>query len=199
MKSRLEVFEELAPIARRIASAQMRRLPTHECDDELVHVALMGVWEVVTRHYGKDENELEAQAVVRARGAVLDLLRTRDWATRTTRKKGRPYLMLPIDSPREDVSQRIHEKLRCDVTPEDEAADNEVADRRAAALKEALSKLPKREQYIVQRLLYGISATALAKELGISQPRITQIMSRVLPLLKKYTAEHLRGYVKNSV
>ena len=49
--SRQEAFKKLAPIAHRIAQRYIRKIPAHERTDDLVNVALMGVWEAVTRRY----------------------------------------------------------------------------------------------------------------------------------------------------
>lgn len=196
MKTKQEAFEKLAPIARRVASMFRARLPAHECVDDIENVALMGVWEAVTRHFGKSEQELTGQAVVRARGAIRDFMRTRDWATRNTRRIKAPFTMLSLDMPREDLTQRVHEVLRANETPEDLTDEHEEATMKASALAYAFSLLRDRDSYVVRRLLAGAKAVAVAKELGFSQPRITQIMARVLPLVQAAVREYMKGYEK---
>ena len=181
--SRQEAFEKLAPIAHRAAQRYKRRLPPHACTDDLLNVALMGVWEAVTRRYDKGVQAMTALAIIRAQGAIVDFLRARDWTSRKMRRDGEAHALLSIDV-RNSTFAPPYEVLIQRRTPEDEAAENQLAHRKEVALEAALQLLCARERYIVRRLLTGVKQADLANELNVSAARISQIMSKVLPVLK---------------
>lgn len=172
------------PIAHAVARKYQRRIPLHECTDDLVNVALMGVWEAVTRRYKDGVRAMTALAYIRANGSVVDYLRARDWATRYSRKMGRETKMVYMDAYEEWTEAHIALLLR--VTPEDEAAERQTSERKNKALEEALATLEARDRYVVRRLLAGVSQVAIASELKVSEPRISQILSRVLPKLRAH-------------
>lgn len=182
--SRQEAFKELAPIARKIAQKFRSRIPAHEDTDDLTNVALMGVWEAVTRRYEAGMTAMTALAVVRARGAVIDHLRQRDWASRHVRKVGHPYAMLSLEDLQYDNGDPPFEILRQRRTPEDEASRLELDRKMGLALELALGELDARDRYVVRRLLAGAKNLDVANELKVSGARISQIIKRVLPKLR---------------
>jgi RNA polymerase sigma factor (sigma-70 family) len=187
--SRLEAFKQLTPIAYRIAHSYKRRLPLHEHTDDLVNVALMGVWEAVLRRHNDSMESLTALAVIRAQGAIIDYLRSKDWATRHSRKIGKPAKMLYLHE--DSLSESFIPSLVTSTTPEDEAVDNQASAQRSQALELGLAALGARERYIVRRLLAGAAQVEIAKELKVSGPRISQILTRALPKLKAVVRQAL--------
>lgn len=180
--SRLEAFKRLTPIAYKVAYRYRRKLPSYISTDDLVNVALMGVWEAVTRRYENGLGPMIALASLRAQGAVIDYLRTLDWSSRRMRSNGTPATMLYLGE--HDLDLNYAESAAYLRTPEDEAAENQIESRKSAALEEALAKLSDRTRYIIRRLLAGEPHVVVAAELNVSAPRISQILTETLPKLK---------------
>lgn len=199
--SRQEAFEQLAPIAHRIVRRYKRKLPIHMRTDDLLNVALMGVWTAVNRYYAKGMQVMTAVAALRANGAVVDYLRTRDWATKYSRKIGNPVTMTYIEDYASKHSSVDYTEpntgfmltaLKQLHTPEDEAAENQIARRRNAALEDALLLLDDRDRYVMRQLLKGVSQAEVATKLKVSAPRISQIVQRVTPRLRAHVSRVLR-------
>src|SRR6478609_4575859 len=189
--SRQEAFKKLAPIAHRIAQRYIRKIPAHELTYDLVNVALMGVWEAVTRRYKDGVPAMTALATIRAQGAVIDYLRARDWATRHSRKIGNPAKMLYIGEHEESGGFTFTAREQR-ITPEDEADANQTVRQRNIALEEALALLSAKDRYVMRRLLSGVAQKDVAAELGLSAPRISQIMQAAIPRLQAHVSRVLR-------
>ncbi len=189
--SRQEAFKRLMPIAHAVARKYQRRIPLHECTDDLVNVALMGVWEAVSRRYKDGVRAMTALAYIRANGSVVDYLRARDWATRHSRRIGNAAKVIYLDAYEEWTE--AHMALLTKVTPEDEAAESQVSVRKNKALEAAIATLAERDRYVVRRLLAGVSQVAVAAELKVSEPRISQILYRALPKLKAHVKASSSG------
>src|SRR2546423_212940 len=72
-------------IARRIHS----RLPQHFNLDDLISTGVIGLLEAVDRYDPSMRIQLNTYAEHRIRGAILDSLRSSDWAPREMRKRAR--------------------------------------------------------------------------------------------------------------
>lgn len=82
--------ERLAPLVRRIAMRLARRLPNHVGIDDLMSCGWVGLAEAFARtNSAMSDDELEAYASQRVRGAMLDHLRSLDRASRQTRQAAR--------------------------------------------------------------------------------------------------------------
>ncbi|MGH9038647.1 MAG: sigma-70 family RNA polymerase sigma factor [Acidimicrobiia bacterium] len=77
------------PLAHHVVADVMSRIPRHVPRDELVSAALLGLVQAA-RTFDPDRGVgFERHARSRMRGAVLDDLRSRDWASRSTRARAR--------------------------------------------------------------------------------------------------------------
>ncbi|MGH8992950.1 MAG: sigma-70 family RNA polymerase sigma factor [Acidimicrobiia bacterium] len=77
------------PLVNNVVADMMGRIPRHVSRDELVSAALFGLVQAA-RSYDPDRGVGFAHhARSRMRGAVLDDLRSRDWASRSTRSRAR--------------------------------------------------------------------------------------------------------------
>lgn len=191
--SRQKAFEQLAPIAHKIARRYRSKIPPHVGTDDLVNVALVGVWEAVTRRYSHGLQAMTALAHIRAQGSIIDYLRARDWSSRRARKAGEAVTIVYFDDFKVDLDNPNlgQSVLHSFVTPEDELIDSQDKGRRAAVLEGALNTLSARDQYIMRKLLAGTAQVEVARELNVSAPRISQVFYRSLPRLKAYVKRAL--------
>jgi len=83
------LVERHAPLVKRIATHLRGRLPEGTELDDLVQVGLIALLEAA-RHYTPDKGaSFETYASIRIRGAMLDEVRSNDWAPRSVYKKQR--------------------------------------------------------------------------------------------------------------
>lgn len=68
------------------------RLPRHVPRDELVSAAMAGLAQAARSYDETRDTRFDAYASARIRGALLDELRSRDWASRSVRSKARKML-----------------------------------------------------------------------------------------------------------
>lgn len=85
-----KVYERLMALVRRTAIRMARKVPAHVSVSDLVGYGWLGLLEALNRA-GPDltDDEFEAYALYRVRGAILDYLRTLDPATRRARTLSR--------------------------------------------------------------------------------------------------------------
>ena len=177
------LMKDHAHLARSIALGFKRRLPAHIMYDDLHAAAMSGLWDAARLH--PDCENFGAYARIRIRGAIKDDLRTKDWMPRhhRMRAKGDPDKAVHV------LVDSGHRSL------EDAMSGDDVEARTAAAL--ALSKvwelvdlLPWRERHIfVSHHVHGVDYRSIAAELGVSEPRISQIHARTISRLREALAE----------
>lgn len=78
-----------AGLVRKLALRLASRLPASVDLDDLVQAGMMGLLDAVTRYREVPTAQFETYATQRIRGAMLDELRSLDWAPRTVRERGR--------------------------------------------------------------------------------------------------------------
>lgn len=85
-----QVYERYMPLVRRIAMKALRTLPASVTLDDLLSVGWMGLAEALSRRTPQmDEEQFEAYASHRVRGAILDYLRMLDPLSRKLRGASR--------------------------------------------------------------------------------------------------------------
>ncbi|WP_119155621.1 RNA polymerase sigma factor FliA [Caldimonas tepidiphila] len=82
-------LREYSPLVHRMARRMMTKLPANVEFDDLVQAGLLGLNEVLSRFDEAQGAQFEAYAGQRIRGAMLDELRSADWATRSSRRQQR--------------------------------------------------------------------------------------------------------------
>lgn len=82
-------IEEYQPLVRQIAYQVAQSLPRHIEIDELVSAGYMGLVEASRRYDPSRGVRFESFVAERIRGAVIDFLRSMDWAPRSVRSAGR--------------------------------------------------------------------------------------------------------------
>jgi RNA polymerase sigma factor for flagellar operon FliA len=93
IKSQAQTEEELVrshlPLAHYMVSEMAGRVPRHVCRDDLESAALAGLAQAARTFDPERGISFQRYASSRIRGALLDELRSRDWASRSVRAKAR--------------------------------------------------------------------------------------------------------------
>ena len=113
VESRDMALRRYFPLVKYVVDKIAAGLPKSIDRDDLINTALIGLFDALEKYDADRGTKFETYAIWRIKGAVLDELRTRDWASRTTRRKAREI---------ERVSQRLDQKMGRGAT-EQEMAD----------------------------------------------------------------------------
>ncbi len=179
-QEQLNKLRNYTQLVNRIVGGFQKKLPRNVLREDLMAAGMAGLWDAIQRHMGSEEH-FEWYARIRIRGSILDELRSQDWLSRRTR-----WLMAednPISVVRlEDVSNREQNKA---LTVEVEAENRSEINRKRRLLRKAIALLPEREQLIVTlHDLQGLQLKMIADQLGISEPRISQLRTRAVKQLQ---------------
>lgn len=200
--SKEQLFDELKPMAERLAGWYYKRQYSIDKDD-LVQVALMGLWEHLIRHEGGEADDIKRMAPARVRGALFDHARKMDALTTRQRTAVRAYFRgseltrrrqrtaesvagMQLIQWQHTINKRgldtpVIEPIHQGPTPEECAAHAQ----RVRQVKRAVSELPPRTQQILgsyyrrDTKLHGI-----AQAFGLSRGRICQIQSEAVATLR---------------
>ena len=183
-----ELLTRYEPLVKKIAGGFQRKLPRNVLREDLISAGMGGLWDAIRRHPDGATESFEWYVRVRIRGAILDELRAQDWLPRRARAAAEAasgtdaYVPPPAVVRFDDVSE--WEQNRCLA----DAASSELAVVAKAAhesLAKAVDLLPERERHIVsQHYFRGVKFKDLGAELGVSEPRISQLHSRAIERLK---------------
>jgi len=83
------LVKKYLPHVKRIVHRMAVHLPAHVEIDDLIHVGVIGLIQAIDRFDASRDNTFLTYAVFRIRGAVLSELRSRDFLSRSSRKKVR--------------------------------------------------------------------------------------------------------------
>ena len=120
----------------------------------------------------------EWYARTRIRGAIFDELRAQDWLSRRARAAGGLEASFVSF---EDVANDDESGLAGSDDPCEAIESSSLR----SALARALEQLPERERHVVVRYYFeGAKLKDIGAELGVSEPRISQILSRAIERLR---------------
>lgn len=185
-----QMLSTYTPLVRQIAGGFQRRLPRNVLREDLIAAGMSGLWDAIRRHADKPSESFEWYVRVRIRGAILDELRAQDWLPRRARaaaaeaseqgESARAFAPAVVRF--DDVSE--WEQTRCLATlASSEAAVDAKFTRESLA--RAVEQLPTRERHIVAAHYFrGVKFKDLGSELGVSEPRISQLHSRAMQRLR---------------
>ncbi len=165
------------PLVRRVVRQLARRLPSNVERDDLIAAGVFGLVDSLRRNGGDGGATFEWYAKTRIRGAIVDELRAQDWLSRRARAAGEGATSFVSF---EDVANDDETGLASD-------DPSEVFETRclARALGRALQQLPQREQRVVARYYFeGAKLKDIGAELGVSEPRISQLLGRAIERLR---------------
>ncbi len=197
------------------------RVPRHVSRSDLTSAGMVGLAQAARSYDSSRGIAFDRYASPRIRGALLDELRSRDWASRTVRSRARIVSMVTDQltsclgrtptkvevAERAGLDVRAVEALADDVhravvlnydslvassdgetvlhsdapTPEATLLERE----RAAYLIDAVAALPERLRRVVVGYFFEeLPMLVLARELGVSESRISQMRAEALALVK---------------
>ncbi len=99
---RAEAVARYAPLVKHVVDRIAAGLPKTVDMDDLMNAAVIGLLDALDKYDDSKGTKFETYAVWRIRGAVLDELRTLDWASRSLRRKARA-----IEKMHKELVQRL--------------------------------------------------------------------------------------------
>jgi RNA polymerase sigma factor for flagellar operon FliA len=180
--------QDYMPLVKQIVARFLRRLPPNVLRDDLVSAGTYGLIDSLRKNGSDRGPTFEWYARVRIRGAILDELRAQDWLTRRARNRiasqaddGRAPLSGIVSM--DDLSEASRNALCDESTPSPLEAAEGSAEREALAI--AIDQLLHRERLIVTlHYFQGVQLKAIAAQLGVSEPRVSQLHSRAMAKLR---------------
>jgi RNA polymerase sigma factor FliA len=183
------LLEEFTPLVRKIAGGFQRKLPRNVLREDLIAAGMSGLWDAIRRHPDGGDDSFEWYVRVRIRGAILDELRAQDWLPRRARAAAEAnagteaYVPPPSVVRIDDVSEWEQNRCLADASSSEAAV---AAKFTQETLAKAVELLPERERHIVSSHYFrGVKFKDLGAELGVSEPRISQLHSRAIARLKE--------------
>lgn len=111
--SKEEAYRRYAPLMKYVVDRVASNVPKYVEREDLLNAAALGLFDALEKYDCGKGTKFETYAVWRIRGAVLDELRSMDWASRSVRRKARQ-----LDTMTRDMDQRLGRA----------ASDEELAD-----------------------------------------------------------------------
>ncbi|HEY5956006.1 MAG TPA: sigma-70 family RNA polymerase sigma factor [Polyangiaceae bacterium] len=191
-----QLLQQYAPLVRQIVGGFQRKLPRNVLRDDLIAAGMSGLWDAIRRQAGQYDESFEWYVRVRIRGAILDELRAQDWLPRRARAAaaeaqvpGATSLAPPSVVRLDDVSE--WEQGRALSSAESSSSESAVHHKLVGeALAKAVDLLPERERHIVSMHYFkGVKFKDLGTQLGVSEPRISQLHSRAMKRLRLLIAQ----------
>jgi RNA polymerase sigma factor for flagellar operon FliA len=179
-----ELILRHAELVKRIAYHLAGRLPPSVAVDDLIQAGMLGLMEAAANYTASRGASFETYAGIRIRGAMIDALRSLDWAPRSVHRKARAVaaavreierrtgrdardveIAAHMGVPLEEYHGIVHDAASCRLASlDDESGASAVAatdpfrdtadDQFRASLAQAIEKLPERER-LVMSLYYG--------------------------------------------
>jgi RNA polymerase sigma factor for flagellar operon FliA len=176
------------PIVRSMVASFVLRLPPNVLRDDLIAAGTVGLLDALRRPYvGERGVEFSWYARVRVRGAILDELRAEDWLSRRQRRR------FAAEDRSAGAVVGIDDLPPGQRDVEDEALSPEMracAKGNTATLTAAVHRLPMRERDIITaHYVEGLQFRIIARDLGVSPARVSQLHSRAVGRIRGYLSE----------
>ena len=176
----------------------MRRVPRSVQREDLIAAGSIGLLQALRSEKHTCPEMLTAYARIRIRGAVIDELRRHDWSPRRRRLQSASSPNAAVAAPADDAPQAEQKSgvvvIGFEDLPPTHALSDEgpspleqVESRRSGVdLRRAIEQLPPRERDIVRmRYFEDVSSKSIASTLGLSEARVSQLLSRATSQLKQ--------------
>lgn len=176
------------PLVRQVVARFLRKLPPNVLRDDLIAAGTFGLIDSLRKNGVDRGPTFEWYARIRIRGAILDELRAQDWLTRRARSRvtasaveGQSGRAVVVGF--DDLTDAGRQSLQDQSTPS--PLDIVEGNAERAVLVEAIGRLLEREQLIViLHYFQGVQFKAIAAQLGVSEPRVSQLHSRAMSKLR---------------
>lgn len=167
-------------LALRIARGFTKKLPPHVLVEDLEQAALVGLWSGLQKAAGTEWSHphlLSYYLAVRIRGGIQDELRRQDWLPRHARKRD-AHLRVLHGADTVSTDQSWEETLAASALDSDQRMD---AERQVAVGLQALARTGDgRDLHVVRAQMRGRTQKEIARELRVSEPRVSQLFQRGL-------------------
>ncbi|MCA1842870.1 MAG: sigma-70 family RNA polymerase sigma factor [Actinobacteria bacterium] len=217
-----ELVRQHLPLVHHVVADMISRVPRHIPRDELTSAALFGLVQAARAYDPNRGVSFDRYARRRMQGALLDDLRSRDWASRGVRAQARKIRSatdeltvtlgrMPtateagaaaglsaneVSRVNDDVHRAtvlnydsvFRDSEDCDALSTVDADPGEVILRRErrAYLRDAVSALPERLRMVVVGCFFEERPMLdLARELGVTESRVSQMKAEALNLLRE--------------
>ncbi len=117
--SKEEAYRRYAPLVKYVVDRIAANVPKYVERDDLMNAAALGLFDALEKYDAAKGTKFETYAVWRIRGAVLDELRSMDWASRSVRRKARHL---------ESVCRDLDQKLGRQATEQEIAAEMDISE-----------------------------------------------------------------------
>lgn len=181
-------LRDYMPIVHQVVARFLCRLPPNVLRDDVMSAGVYGLIDSLRKNGGARGPAFEWYARVRIRGAILDELRAQDWLTRRARQRSndataRGGVACSVVA-LEDLSDASKQSLVSETAPSPLELAEQSAEREGLA--EAVKSLPERERLVIEQHYFrGLQLKAVAEELGVSEPRVSQLHARALGRLRE--------------
>lgn len=180
---------EYMPLVHQVVGGMLPRLPPNVLRDDLLAAGTLGLLDALRRQSASERGaEFAWYARVRIRGAIIDELRSQDWLSRRARRRfasedrATSAAVIGIEDLPEERRSIVDPMA---LTPE--ALVSERSD--AVAMAKAIEQLPVRERNIINAYYFqGAQLRTIACELGVSEPRVSQLHARAVARLRELLA-----------
>ncbi len=220
------VRDHLDLVGRTVAKVSAR-YPRHVDREELWNAGALGLVEAARRFNPDAGIPFERYAAIRIRGAIIDSTRTRDWASRSVRRRYREMdetseslrdadghepdrqtlakaLGVTIEELDKTQAQSAasmllyldHQRPEDNVSLRDTIVDHDLSTQPEAALEQremlgtlrnSVEGLPGTHGEVIERYYFkGEMLQDIAKDLGVTQARVSQIRSEALTSLRAW-------------
>ena len=191
-------IETYLPLVHQQVARFLRKLPPNVLREDLVAAGMIGLIDSLRKN-GRDRGPaFEWYARIRIRGAILDELRAEDWLSRRARAKvtqAKTEAGTTSSSHGKGGAAGTFVRLDDLLAYDSNLNFADAAEMRPCALLEsrqdihglldAVKSLPERERFIITaHYLEGVQMKVIAKQLGVSEPRVSQIHTRAIERLR---------------
>jgi len=217
-----ELVRQNMPLVGYLVAETMSRVPAHVSRDELMSAGLAALAHAARAYDAGRGVPFARFAGMRIRGALVDELRSHDWASRSVRSRARrrdaavdelagalgrvptaaevaEHLGVgvdEVDGVAEDVQRAVVLSLQGfsdpglveDLAPHGDSGAEEhvLAAERVGYLHDAIAVLPERLKTVVVGYFFQERAMAdIARELGVTESRVSQMRAEALGLLRE--------------
>lgn len=169
--------------ALKIARHYHRRLPAGVSWADVEQAALIGLWDALRRHKAADYSPEQWRAYLRRRirGSIADELRRQDWAHRRRKHKTDHATIIRFDDIETAGAPFVDTIRSREPSPEDEAVTRHDS---AYALRAPVNPIDR--SALDQVLMRGRRQWDVAKDLGMSEPRVSQRLHRALRVMRAW-------------